>query len=130
VALDAEAFSLQRIPPPPPRAFAVARIKGTVPPTLHSFLHDVATASGMEGWHHEGQRNGARKNDKPTGARLKLWIDSVSSATLPLLAGLSTTSVIVVSDDDDGRGWPPREDADNQERFRFNSVGVSAWMLT
>lgn len=41
----------------------------------------------------------ARKNDEPTAARLKLWIESVSSATLPLLAGFSTTAVVVVSDD-------------------------------
>lgn len=48
----------------------------------------------------------ANKNDKPPAARLKLWIDSVSSATLPLLAGFSTTSVVVVSDDAANFRWP------------------------
>jgi hypothetical protein len=48
----------------------------------------------------------ASKNDKPPAARLKLWIDSVSSATLPLLAGFSTTSVVVVSDDAANFRWP------------------------
>jgi hypothetical protein len=51
------------------------------------------------------QKMGARKNGKPTAARLKLWVDSVSSATLPLLAGFSTTSVVVVSDDAANFRW-------------------------
>jgi hypothetical protein len=49
---------------------------------------------------------GARNNGKPTAARLKLWVDSVSSATLRLLAGFSTTSVVVVSDDAANLRWP------------------------
>ena len=48
----------------------------------------------------------ASKNDNPSAARLKLWIDSVSSATLPLLAGFSTASVVVVSDDAANFRWP------------------------
>jgi hypothetical protein len=43
---------------------------------------------------------------KPTAARIKVWIDSVSSATLPLLGGFSTTAVIVVSDDAANFRWP------------------------
>jgi hypothetical protein len=39
------------------------------------------------------------KKRKLPAACLERWIDSVSSSTLPLLAGFSTTSVIVVSDD-------------------------------
>lgn len=49
---------------------------------------------------------GAGNNGKPTIARLKLWIDSVSSATLPLLAGFSTTSVVVVCQDPKAFRWP------------------------
>jgi hypothetical protein len=36
---------------------------------------------------------------KHTEARLKRWIDSVGTVTLPLLAGFSITAVVVVSDD-------------------------------
>jgi hypothetical protein len=43
---------------------------------------------------------------EPTTARIKVWIDSVSSATLPLLGGFSTTAVIVVSDDAANFRWP------------------------
>jgi hypothetical protein len=42
---------------------------------------------------------------KPTGRTVKLWVDSVSSATLPLLAGFSTTSVVVVADDAQNFRW-------------------------
>jgi hypothetical protein len=48
---------------------------------------------------------GARTNRKPTGRTVKLWVDSVSSATLPLLAGFSTTSVVVVTDDAQNFRW-------------------------
>lgn len=48
---------------------------------------------------------GARKKRKPTGRTVKLWVDSVSSATLPLLAGFSTTSVVVVADDAQNFRW-------------------------
>jgi hypothetical protein len=46
----------------------------------------------------------ARKHE-PTGRTVKLWVDSVSSATLPLLAGFSTTSVVVVADDAQHFRW-------------------------
>jgi hypothetical protein len=36
---------------------------------------------------------------KHTETRLKRWISSVGTVTLPLLAGFSVTSVVVVSDD-------------------------------
>lgn len=36
---------------------------------------------------------------KPTEARLKRWINSVGTVTLPLLTGFSITAVVVVSDD-------------------------------
>jgi hypothetical protein len=39
-----------------------------------------------------------RTNPEAVAARLEKWVDAVGSATLPLLAGFSTTSVIVVSD--------------------------------
>jgi hypothetical protein len=48
---------------------------------------------------------GARSERKPTGRTVKLWVDSVSSATLPLLAGFSTTSVVVVADDAQNFRW-------------------------
>jgi hypothetical protein len=35
----------------------------------------------------------------PTEARLKRWIDSVGTVTLPLLAGFSITAVVAVSHD-------------------------------
>ena len=41
-----------------------------------------------------------------TPESLKRWIDSVGGATLPLLAGFSTTSVVVVSDDAVNFRWP------------------------
>jgi hypothetical protein len=50
-------------------------------------------------------RMGARRSDEPTAARLQLWLDSVSSATLPVLAAFSTTSVIVVTDDLSNFRW-------------------------
>lgn len=48
---------------------------------------------------------GARRKRKPTGRTVKLWVDSVSSATLPLLAGFSTASVVVVADDAQNFRW-------------------------
>ena len=45
-------------------------------------------------------------NGKPTEARLKRWINSVGTVTLPLLAGFSITSVVVVSDDAANFRWP------------------------
>jgi hypothetical protein len=47
----------------------------------------------------------ARRKRKPTARTVKLWVDSVSSATLPLLAGFSTTSVVVVADDAQSFRW-------------------------
>jgi hypothetical protein len=47
----------------------------------------------------------AMRKRKPTGRTVKLWVDSVTSATLPLLAGFSTTSVIVVADDAQNFRW-------------------------
>jgi hypothetical protein len=48
---------------------------------------------------------GARTKRKPTGRTVKLWVDSVSKATLPLLAGFSTTAVVVVADDAQHFRW-------------------------
>ena len=48
---------------------------------------------------------GVKRKRKPTGRTVKLWVDSVSSATLPLLAGFSTTSVVVVADDAQNFRW-------------------------
>jgi hypothetical protein len=48
----------------------------------------------------------ARTRDNPTAARIELWVGSVSSPALPLLAGFSTTSVVVVSDDTANFRWP------------------------
>jgi len=45
-------------------------------------------------------------NGKPAAARLERWVEAVGSATLPVLAGFSTTSVIVVSDDAANFRWP------------------------
>lgn len=39
-------------------------------------------------------------------ARLKRWVNSVGTVTLPLLAGFSITSVVVVSDDAANFRWP------------------------
>jgi drug/metabolite transporter (DMT)-like permease len=44
--------------------------------------------------------------DPRTEARLKRWIDSVGTVTLPLLAGFSITAVVVVSDDPAKFLWP------------------------
>ena len=49
--------------------------------------------------------------DQPTNGeviekRLHRWINSVSTVTLPLLAGFSVTSVVVVSDDAGKFRWP------------------------
>src|SRR5262249_41117414 len=45
-------------------------------------------------------------NDKPTEVRLKRWINSVGTVTLPLVAGFSITSVVVVSNDAGNFLWP------------------------
>ena len=50
-------------------------------------------------------RIGAWRKREPTGRTVKLWVDSVSSATLPLLAGFSATSVVVVADDAQNFRW-------------------------
>jgi hypothetical protein len=42
---------------------------------------------------------GRASSSKLHEARLKRWINSVNTVTLPLLAGFSITSVVVVSDD-------------------------------
>ena len=44
--------------------------------------------------------------EEVTEARLKRWIDSVGAVTLPLLAGFSITSVVVVSGDAKKFLWP------------------------
>jgi hypothetical protein len=44
--------------------------------------------------------------DKSTEERVDRWIDSVGTVTLPLLAGFSITSVVVVSDDARNFRWP------------------------
>jgi hypothetical protein len=49
---------------------------------------------------------GPRAKVKPTEARLTKWVDSVGAVTLPLLAGFSITSVVVVSDDAMSFQWP------------------------
>jgi hypothetical protein len=45
-------------------------------------------------------------NDILHEARLKRWVDSVGTVTLPLLAGFSITSVVVVSNDAANFRWP------------------------
>src|SRR5215472_16960269 len=45
-------------------------------------------------------------NGNPTEVRLKRWINSVGTVTLPLLAGFSITSVVIVSDDAGNFRWP------------------------
>jgi hypothetical protein len=45
-------------------------------------------------------------NGKTTEVRLKRWINSVGTVTLPLLAGFSITAVVVVSDDAGNFRWP------------------------
>ena len=47
-----------------------------------------------------------RANGKPNEARLKRWINSVGTVTLPLLAGFSVASVVIVSDDPAKFRWP------------------------
>jgi hypothetical protein len=49
---------------------------------------------------------GPATEGKSTEARVKTWIDSIGSVTLPLLAGFSITSVVVVSDDAENFRWP------------------------
>jgi uncharacterized membrane protein len=48
---------------------------------------------------------GPLSDGKPTAARLAKWVDSVGVATLPVLAGFSIASVIVVSDDAANFRW-------------------------
>jgi hypothetical protein len=52
-----------------------------------------------------GPEMGPLSDGKPTAARLAKWVDSVGVATLPVLAGFSTASVIVVSDDAANFRW-------------------------
>jgi uncharacterized membrane protein YfcA len=47
-----------------------------------------------------------RAKDKPSEAHLTQWVDSVGTVTLPLLAGFSITSLVVVSDDARSFKWP------------------------
>jgi hypothetical protein len=42
----------------------------------------------------------------PTDVRLAKWVDSVGTVALPLLAGFSITSLVVVSDDAVNFQWP------------------------
>jgi hypothetical protein len=60
-------------------------------------------SGGMRGG---GRRWGSGRNPEAVAARLEKWVDAVGIATLPLLAGFSTTSVIVVSDDAANFRWP------------------------
>jgi len=53
----------------------------------------------------ESEMESATKG-KSTEARVKRWIDSLGTVTLPLLAGFSITSVVVVSDDARSFRWP------------------------
>ncbi len=43
---------------------------------------------------------------RPDTALVATWVDALGNATLPVLAGFSTTTVIVVSDDVDHFRWP------------------------
>jgi hypothetical protein len=43
---------------------------------------------------------------RPETALVAAWVDALGNATLPVLAGFSTTTVIVVSDDVDHFRWP------------------------
>lgn len=45
-------------------------------------------------------------NSKHSETRLKRWISSVGTVTLPLLAGFSITAVVVVSEDPTNFRWP------------------------
>jgi len=45
-------------------------------------------------------------NGKLIEARLERWVNSVGTVTLPLLAGFSITSVVIVSDDATNFRWP------------------------
>ena len=53
----------------------------------------------------ESEMESATKG-KSAEARVERWIDSVGTVTLPLLAGFSITSVVVVSDDAGNFRWP------------------------
>lgn len=54
----------------------------------------------------KGREMRSRADGEPAPVRVAKWVDSVGSATLPLLAGFSTASVIVVSDDAANFRWP------------------------
>lgn len=74
--------------------------------------------AGITGPHREGivseppfhaEESGVTEREIDPGtteARLKRWINSVGTVTLPLLAGFSFTSVVVVSDDAAHFQWP------------------------
>lgn len=61
---------------------------------LKKWINSVRCASGM------------RTVETVTEARFKRWVNSVGTVALPLLAGFSITSVVVVSDDDAKFLWP------------------------
>ena len=50
--------------------------------------------------------NTVPRADEAVWARLEAWVRSVGTTTLPLLAGFSTTSVVVVADGSDHFRWP------------------------
>jgi hypothetical protein len=64
------------------------------------------TAAQLRKWAGLGRRWGQGRNPEAVAARLEKWVDAVGSATLTLLAGFSTTAVIVVSDDTLNFRWP------------------------
>lgn len=53
-----------------------------------------------------GQVMATRVNGDPASAGLERWLDSVGNVTLPLLAGFSTASAVVVSGDAEHFQWP------------------------
>ena len=53
-----------------------------------------------------GEGMATRAYHDPAAARLERWADSVGNVTLPLLAGFSTASAVVVSDDAGNFQWP------------------------
>jgi hypothetical protein len=61
--------------------------------------------TGEESGVAESEMESATKG-KSTEERFERWIDSLGTVTLPLLAGFSITSVVVVSDDAGNFRWP------------------------
>ena len=53
-----------------------------------------------------GEEIGSSTDGRPASARLEKWVDSVGNTTLPVLAGFSTASVVIVSDDAENFRWP------------------------